>query len=81
MALLAPILPGARGLGRSAGDLVWLIAEADVAPLSGQYVDGRVPRPGSRESHDPAKITRAVEWHALLGRFVETAGLLAPNSP
>src|SRR5262249_32364720 len=56
MPLLAPILPGARGLGRSAGDLVWLITEADVAQLSGQYLD--VPRPASRESHDLAKIAR-----------------------
>jgi hypothetical protein len=53
---------------------VWLITEADVAQLSG------VPRPGSREWHDLAKIARAVEVaRVILGRFVETAGSLAPD--
>jgi hypothetical protein len=59
---------------------VWLITEADVAQLSGQYLDGRVPRPGSRESHDLAKIARAVEVaRVILGRFVEPVGSLAPD--
>jgi len=80
MPLLAPVLPGARGLGRSAGDLVWLITEADVAGLSGQYLDGRVPRPGSRESHDLVKIARAVQVaRVILGRFVATVGLPAAD--
>ena len=79
MPLFVPILPGARGLGQSAGDLLWLISEADAARLSGQYVDGRVPRPGSRESHDPAKITRAMEVaRTILDRLVEAAGTRAP---
>jgi hypothetical protein len=66
---LAPILPGARSLARSASDLLWLLTEADALSLSGQYVDGRVPRSGSAESRDVAKIARAVEIaHTLLAR-------------
>jgi len=80
MPLLVPILPGARRLSQSAGDLLWLISEAHAARLSGQYVDSRVPRPGSSESHDPAKITRAMEVaHTILGRLVETAGTRPPT--
>jgi NAD(P)-dependent dehydrogenase (short-subunit alcohol dehydrogenase family) len=66
---LAPILPGARSLAQSASDLLWLLTEADALSLSGQYVDGRVPRSGSAESRDVAKIARAVEIaHTLLAR-------------
>ena len=74
MPVLVPILPGARGLGRSAGDLFWLIADADTVRLSGQYVDGRVPRSGSGESRDPAKIMRAVEVaREIIARVVDRA--------
>ena len=67
MPLLTPVLPGARSLNRSASDLVWLMTEADGRRLSGQYVDGRVVEPGSKESWDPAKIARTVEAaHSLL---------------
>jgi NAD(P)-dependent dehydrogenase (short-subunit alcohol dehydrogenase family) len=80
MPLLVPILPGARGLDRSAGDLFWLITDADAVRLSGQYVDGRVPRPGSGESRDPAKIGRAVEVaREIIARAVDRARPLAAN--
>jgi len=69
MPVLAPVLPGARSLSRSAGDLLWLLTEADARALSGSYVDGRTPQPGSEESRDPAKIARAIEAaHLLLAR-------------
>jgi NAD(P)-dependent dehydrogenase (short-subunit alcohol dehydrogenase family) len=75
---LAPILPGARSIKRSAGDLLWLLTEADARSLSGQYVDGRTARPGSDESRDPVKIARAVEVaYALLGRHVKSSRALA----
>jgi NAD(P)-dependent dehydrogenase (short-subunit alcohol dehydrogenase family) len=61
MPALTPILPGARLLAHSAGDLLWLLTEADARGLSGQYVDGRTVRPGSQESRDPVKIARAME--------------------
>jgi NAD(P)-dependent dehydrogenase (short-subunit alcohol dehydrogenase family) len=78
MPLLAPILPGARSMGRSASDLLWLVTEADVRSLSGQYINGRVPQPGSDESHDAVKIERAVEVaYALLGRYVQSVGSFA----
>jgi NAD(P)-dependent dehydrogenase (short-subunit alcohol dehydrogenase family) len=68
---LAPILPGARSISRSASDLLWLVTEADALALSGQYIDGRVPQPGSEESRDAVKIARTVEvGHILLGRYV-----------
>jgi hypothetical protein len=74
--VLAPIVPGARQLSRSSGDLLWLLADADAQGLSGQYIDGRVVQPGSSESSDPAKIARAIEVaHELLGRH------LNPTSP
>jgi NAD(P)-dependent dehydrogenase (short-subunit alcohol dehydrogenase family) len=66
MPALAPILPGARSLSRSASDLLWLITEADARSLSGQYVDGRDPQPGSEESRDTGKIARAIEVAQLL---------------
>lgn len=62
----APILPGARTIERAASDLVWLLTEADVSSLSGQYVDGRLPQPGSPDSRDPAKIARTVEVARVL---------------
>jgi NAD(P)-dependent dehydrogenase (short-subunit alcohol dehydrogenase family) len=74
MPSLTPILPGARGVKRSASDLLWLVTEADLRSLSGHYVDGRVPQPGSEESRDVVKIERAVEVaHALLARHVGSA--------
>lgn len=56
--LLTPILPGARSIARSAGDLAWLLTAADLAPISGSYVDGRQVKPGSPDSRDKAKIAR-----------------------
>ena len=79
MPLLAPILPGARSLSQSASDLLWLVTEADARSLSGQYVDGRVPQPGSSESRDAVKIARAVEVaHTLLGRYAGARRLAHP---
>lgn len=70
----APILPGARALEQSASDLLWLLTDADAGSLSGQYVDGRAPQPGSMDSRDPAKIARTVEVaRALLDRHLVTA--------
>jgi NAD(P)-dependent dehydrogenase (short-subunit alcohol dehydrogenase family) len=81
MPYLTPVLPGARGLERSAGDLLWLLTEADALSLSGHYLDGRLPRAGSSESRDPAKIARAMEVaHALLGRHVQSSRALAGRS-
>jgi len=78
MPLLTPVLPGARSIEQSSSDLLWLLTEADAESLSGQYVDGRMPQPGSRESHDPAKIARAVEAaYSLLGRHVKSSRTLA----
>jgi NAD(P)-dependent dehydrogenase (short-subunit alcohol dehydrogenase family) len=55
-------------------------ADADAVCLSGQYVNGRVPRRGSGESRDPAKIMRAVEVaREIIGRAVDTARPLAAN--
>jgi len=72
--VLAPILPGARLLNRSAGDLLWLLTDADARALSGQYVDGRTVRPGSAESRDPVKIARAIEVaRMLLARHLHNA--------
>ncbi len=74
MPLLAPILPGARALDQSASDLLWLMTEADAQSLSGQYVDGRAPQPGSLESRDQAKISRAIEVaNTLLDRCLSPA--------
>lgn len=61
MPTLTPILPGARSVEQSASDLLWLVTEADARSLTGQYVDGREPRPGSDESREPAKIARTIE--------------------
>lgn len=61
MPILAPILPGVRSIRKSGGDLLWWIAEADMAKVSGQYVNGRTPEPGSAESRDPEKITSLID--------------------
>ena len=61
MPILAPILPTVRTRERSAGDLLWLVTEADARKLSGQYLDGRTVMPGSDESRDPVKIARLIE--------------------
>jgi protochlorophyllide reductase len=66
MPWLAPVLPGARSLERSASDLLWLLTQADAKRLSGHYVDGRIARPGSAESRDQAKIDRTIEVSRLL---------------
>ena len=72
--MLAPILPGARALDQSASDLLWLLTEADTQSLSGCYVDGRLPQPGSIESRDRAKIARAIEVaNALIDRQSRSA--------
>lgn len=73
--VLAPVVPGARLLSRSSGDLLWLLTEADAQSLSGQYIDGRVPQPGSSESSDPVKIARMIEVaHDLIGRHLDPSG-------
>lgn len=61
MTLLAPILPGARTIERSAGDLFWLLTDANAAAMTGCYVNGRTVEPGSDESNDPVKIAEVVE--------------------
>jgi protochlorophyllide reductase len=64
---VAPIVPGARTVERSAGDLVWLLTEANFGTISGKYIDGRRPCPGSAESRDWDKIERmAAVSRALL---------------
>jgi NAD(P)-dependent dehydrogenase (short-subunit alcohol dehydrogenase family) len=81
MPYMTPILYGARGLERSAGDLLWLLTDADAQSLSGQYVDGRLPQPGSSESRDPAKIARAIEVaYVLLGRHTKSSSASAGRS-
>ena len=77
MPLLAPILPGARGLGRSAGDLVWLITEADVAQLSGHTWTAGCRRRASRTIWRRSR--GRWRWRVILGRFVEPVGSLAPD--
>lgn len=69
---LAPILPGARSLSRTAGDLLWLVTEADAEALRGAYVDGRTVEPGSEESRDAAKIEAVVST---------SRGLIARHRP
>jgi len=61
MPALAPILPGARSLGQSSSDLLWLLTEAELQNISGSYVDGREVKPGSMESRDWVKIARAMD--------------------
>lgn len=68
---LTPILPGARSLNRSAGDLVWLVTKADAEALRGQYVDGRTVQPGSDESRDTKKIGAIASYsRALIARHL-----------
>jgi NAD(P)-dependent dehydrogenase (short-subunit alcohol dehydrogenase family) len=72
--LLVPVLPWARSMDQSAGDLVWLMTEADGGALSGQYVNGRTVEAGSFDSRDPVKIARMAEVsHDLI------ASRLAPH--
>ena len=66
MPLLVPILPGARSLERSAGDLLWLVTTADGAALNGHYVNGRQIEPGSDESRDLNKISAVVTFSRTL---------------
>jgi protochlorophyllide reductase len=61
MSALAPILPGARSLGRSAGDLLWLATDAPAETLRGEYVNGRSAEPGSAESRDEAKMAAVMK--------------------
>jgi NAD(P)-dependent dehydrogenase (short-subunit alcohol dehydrogenase family) len=68
---LTPILPGARSLNRSAGDLLWLVTKADSEALRGQYVDGRTVQPGSDESRDTKKIEAIASYsRALIARHL-----------
>lgn len=80
---LAPILPGARSIGRSAGDLLWLVTQADGEALRGQYLDGRTVCAGSEESRDPAKIeTVAGISRALIARHLaDTQRISARSAP
>lgn len=59
--LLTPILPGARSIARSGGDLAWLLTEADLRKVSGAYFDSRTVLPGSPDSRDPEKIARMMQ--------------------
>lgn len=56
MPILAPVLPAARTIERSACDLLWLLTDANAEALRGHYVDGRTAAPGSAESRDDDKI-------------------------
>lgn len=56
--LLSHVLPWARTLAQSSGDLAWLLTKADLKPLSGSYFDGRRVQPGAPDLRDPAKIDR-----------------------
>lgn len=76
MPALAPILPGARSLARSAGDLLWLVTEADATRLHGQYVNGRRVEPGSDESRDVEKIAETVATsRALIARALAATAI------
>ncbi len=88
MPALAPILPGARTLARSAGDLLWLVTQANAEYLRGHFVDGRTVLPGSEESRDAAKIeavagvSRAIiaRHHAALLRNPPAPQVLSPGA-
>lgn len=68
---LADIVPGMRHVNTSGGDLAWLVCEAYLAPLTGSYIDGRRPDPGSDESRDEGKIGRLMQTsRALIGGVV-----------
>jgi hypothetical protein len=78
---LAPILPGARSIGRSAGDLLWLATEADAEALRGHYVDGRTVRAGSDESRDPAKIEGVAGIsRALIARYLADSSRMSAST-
>ena len=74
--LLTPVLPGARSIARSAGDLAWLLTKADLAKASGAYFDGRKIVPGSPDSRHPAKIARMMQVSREL-----IAGALQQEAP
>jgi len=57
----APVLPGVRSVTRSSGDLVWLLTQAPLKPVSGSFFDGRQPSAGSPDSCDRAKISRLMD--------------------
>lgn len=79
---LAPILPGARSIARSAGDLLWLVTEANAAALRGQYVNGRYVEPGSAESRDRTKIDAvAGTSRALIARHLSAAPRVIAAQP
>ena len=82
MPVMAPLLPGARTIERSASDLAWLITEADARALTGAYVDGREVKPGSADSRDEAKIARMVEVsRALLAAHESRRAQRTPDEP
>jgi NAD(P)-dependent dehydrogenase (short-subunit alcohol dehydrogenase family) len=71
MPILAPVLPGVRTIERSAGDLLWLLTDANAESLRGQYVDGRAVAPGSAESRADEKIAAvATASHELIARHL-----------
>jgi len=81
---LAPILPGARSIARSAGDLLWLVTEANAVALRGQYVNGRHVEPGSAESRDRTKIDAVAGIsRALIARHqpAPPRAIAAPSIP
>ncbi|KUO04719.1 SDR family NAD(P)-dependent oxidoreductase [Streptomyces caeruleatus] len=50
--VLVRILPGARSVARSGGDLAWLATSPDVAGVTGTYFSGRRQRASSPQSQD-----------------------------
>lgn len=74
---LAPLLPGARSLERSSGDLLYLLTEASLAAISGEFVDGRTVASGSADSRDPAKIARM----RAVSRVLVAQGLASRIAP
>jgi protochlorophyllide reductase len=50
--LLVRVVPGARTVADSAGDLAWLVTNSEAAELTGAYVVRRTARRSSRESYD-----------------------------
>jgi NAD(P)-dependent dehydrogenase (short-subunit alcohol dehydrogenase family) len=59
--MVAPALPGVRSVEQSSSDLVWLLTEARLEPVSGSFFDGRRLRPGSSDSRDKAKVSRLMD--------------------
>jgi len=95
---IAWALPGARSIERSAGDLFQLLTSAAIrladeapgdgraspVPVSGDYVNGLTPEPGSSESRDEAKIARMHEVALQLiadARVRRAENSTAPESP